>query len=62
MISCQSGAVDSFTAQYVANQMGVDVLAPTDIVIVYPDGEIFIGPSIMERTGGWKAFHPNSGK
>lgn len=58
LISCQAGAVDSFTAQYIANQLGVDVLAPTDIVFVYPDREIFVGPSIFQKTGTWKMYSP----
>lgn len=61
LISCQSGADGSFTAQYIANQLGVDVLAPTDTVFVYPDGEMVVGPSIKENTGTWKIYSPNRG-
>ena len=42
LISCRAGADSSFTAQYVANYLGVDVLAPTDTVFVLPDGEMFV--------------------
>ncbi len=55
LISCQAGAVDSFTAQYIANQLGVSVLAPTDIVYVYPDGEMKVG---KYNTGSWALFGP----
>ena len=58
LISCQAGADSSFTAQYVANRLGVDVLAPTDTVFVYPDGEIIIGPDKYHNTGTWRVFKP----
>ncbi|MPM39742.1 hypothetical protein SDC9_86376 [bioreactor metagenome] len=58
LISCQAGADGSFTAQYVANHLGVDILAPTDTVFVYPDGEIIIGPDKYHNTGTWKIFKP----
>jgi len=60
LISCKAGAEGSMNAQYIANQLGVDILAPTHTVFVYPDGEIFVGPSIYERTGTWKIFKPQN--
>jgi hypothetical protein len=58
LISCEAGAKGSINAQYLANNLGVDVLAPTDTVFIYPNGEMFVGPSIYERTGTWIVFKP----
>jgi hypothetical protein len=58
LISCEAGAEGSINAQYLANHLGVDILAPSDTVFVYPNGEMFVGPSIFERTGTWKIFRP----
>ncbi len=55
LISCEAGANGSFTAQYVANQLGVPVLAPTDRVYVYPDGIMKVG---KYDTGRWILFYP----
>jgi hypothetical protein len=55
LISCQAGAEGSINAQYMANQLNVPVLAPTDIVYVYPDGVMIVG---KYNTGRWKLFHP----
>ena len=43
LISCEAGADGAITAQYMASQLGVPVLAPTDIVYVYPDGAMKVG-------------------
>lgn len=50
LISCETGAKDGIVAQSLANILGVDVLAPSDIVIVYPDGSIKIG---FDGKGKW---------
>ena len=55
LISCEAGADGSITAQYMANQLGVPVLAPTDIVYVYPDGVMKVG---KYNTGRWVVFNP----
>ena len=46
LLSCNTGNTDSTgncVAQLLANELGVDVLAPTDILVVNPDGSIGIG-------------------
>jgi hypothetical protein len=58
LISCETGADGAITAQYVAKYLDVDVMAPTDIVHVYPDGEMIIGPDQWTNTGTWKIFKP----
>ncbi|MBQ5320829.1 MAG: hypothetical protein J6K88_02020 [Oscillospiraceae bacterium] len=50
LISCYAGAEDGNAAQALANQLGVDVLAPNDVVIVYPDGSMKIG---YDGKGKW---------
>jgi hypothetical protein len=55
LISCEAGANGSITAQYMADQLGVPVLAPTDVVYVYPDGVMKVG---KYDTGSWILFSP----
>lgn len=55
LISCETGAKDAITAQYFANYMGVKIMAPTDIVYVFRDGQMIIG---RRNTGTWKIFKP----
>jgi len=50
LISCYTGAEDGIAAQALANQLGVDVLAPNDVLIVYPDGSMKIG---HDGNGKW---------
>lgn len=58
LISCETGAPDAITAQYLSKYLGVEVMAPTDIVWVYGDGEMIIGPDQYTNTGTWKVFMP----
>ncbi len=62
LISCESGSLEFGAAQILANELGVDVLAPTDIVWVTIDGEMIVGPSEFENTGEWKIFNPKRRK
>jgi len=50
LCSCYAGAEDGFAAQALVNQLGVDVLAPNDVVIVYPDETMKIG---YDGKGKW---------
>lgn len=61
LIACETGAKDAIAAQALATQLNVTVLAPTDIVWVFPDGEMIIGPTQFENTGEWKKFKPKRG-
>ena len=58
LISCETAAEGSVTAQALANELGVTVLAPTDIVGVYPDGEMFVG---LTGEGSWVKIKPKKG-
>jgi filamentous hemagglutinin len=55
LISCEAGADGSITAQYYGKSTRVPVLAPTDIVYVYPDGVMKVG---KYNTGRWVLFNP----
>jgi len=69
LISCQAGAGDNSIAQLIADELGVNVKAPTEIVNVSPDGNIFVsdnetlaymwynGENVAE-TGKWVVFKP----
>lgn len=50
LISCDVGAEDATAAQELADLLGVDVLAPNDVVIVYPDGTMKVG---YDGKGKW---------
>lgn len=75
LVSCQTGAKKNGIAQQIADELGVEVMAPTEIANVDIDGEIFLSDngelaeiwntsSAEERknirqTGEWKVFKPN---
>ena len=53
LISCNTGADEGIVAQTLADCLGVDVLAPNDVVIVYPDGTMKVG---IDGNGKWILF------
>ena len=55
LLSCSTGAVDDGFAQDLANALGVEVEAPTDVLLVYPDGRMKIG---YDGSGKMKTFKP----
>lgn len=75
LIACQTGAKENGIAQQIADELGVEVMAPTEIVNVDIDGEMFLcdngelaeiwnTSSAEERKdirqhGEWKVFKPN---
>ena len=58
LVACEAGADGAVAAQAVANYLGVDVMAPTDLVHVFPDGHMVIGPNEWTNTGTWRLFSP----
>ncbi|MFC9966115.1 hypothetical protein ACFVH4_17955 [Nocardia ignorata] len=54
LVSCHSGN-DAGWAQHIANELGVPVHAPTDVVGVRqrPDS-----PAVVQNDGHWRTFHP----
>lgn len=58
LISCQTGAEDGIVAQKLADLLGVEVMAPNDVVWIYPNGDIVIGPTEYENSGKWLIYKP----
>lgn len=72
ILSCQAGAKADGAAQKLANALGVDVYAPTEIVNIDENGEIFLSDNEIlseiwynaidrtkvKETGKWVVFHP----
>jgi len=62
LISCETGAEEFGAAQMLANQLGVEVMAPSHTVWVMPDGEIRVGRKYNTNDGVWKIFKPKGDK
>ena len=63
LIACQTGAGDGIVPQYIANELGVEVLAPTEIVNVDFTGQMILADDEQNakegiETGIWKSFYP----
>ena len=61
LISCETGIEDVGAAQMLANQLGVKVMAPTDVLWILPNGNLTIGPTWREDIGKWRIFEPEGG-
>ena len=59
LLACDAGAKQNGLAQQLADELGVNVLAPTEMVWIFMDGEMFIGPDRYIRSGEWILFKPN---
>lgn len=75
LVSCQTGAKKNGIAQQIADELGVEVMAPTEIANIDIDGEIFLSDNgelaeiwntssaderkNIRQTGEWKVFKPN---
>ena len=71
LLSCSAGGLENGVAQQLANELQVDVLAPTETLWFNDKGEMFISkyPGLAElwekgekvnQTGEWKLFHPKN--
>ena len=58
LLACDAGALVNGTAQQIANELKVNVLAPTKALWIYPDGDMFVASTRFERDGEWKVFRP----
>jgi RHS repeat-associated protein len=58
LISCNTGSQWGGAAQQLADELGVEVKAPTYEVWTRPDGSLTIGPSQFSRSGRWISFSP----
>ena len=55
LLSCSTGSTAGGFAQQLANALGVEVEAPSDVLFVYPDGRMMIG---FDGSGEMKTFKP----
>ena len=55
LLSCNTGSTDDGFAQQLANALGVEVEAPTDVLYVYSNGTYKIG---LDGSGEMKTFKP----
>ncbi|MBD5461988.1 MAG: hypothetical protein HDR24_02840 [Lachnospiraceae bacterium] len=60
LIACGTGSTPNGFAQNLANKMGVEVMAPSDIIWAFPDGKLTIGPKQYSNTGQWNIFLPGN--
>jgi hypothetical protein len=51
LLSCSTGACDTGFAQNLANNMNVEVHAPTDLLWAYPDGKMLVAPEMLNLKG-----------
>ena len=58
LLSCKTGSQTGTFAQNLANKMGVTVRAPSDILFIYPNGKMTIGPDMFTNSGRWINYHP----
>ena len=58
LLSCETGAEDAVTAQALADELGVEVMAPSDTLHIDKDGNMTIGPDWLTNTGKWVIFKP----
>ena len=57
LLSCETGSEGSVVAQGLADELGVRVLAPSDVLYIHYDGSMTIG-NILTSTGEWIIFEP----
>lgn len=58
LISCETGKTGSLAAQGLADELGVNVLAPTDVVYIYADGKMIVSSDGYTNDGEWVIFEP----
>jgi hypothetical protein len=56
LCSCGTGSDDAVAANALARQLGVNVLAPSDILWIQHDGKLTIGPDEFTDSGEWVLF------
>ena len=67
LFACSTGAGEGIVPQYLADKLGVDILAPTEDITVFKDGSFIVAnddtDAIMGiETGKWKLFKPRKRK
>jgi len=59
LLSCSTGALPQGVAQGLANELGVEVLAPSDVLWAHEGGRLTIGRTSNVNTGSFIKFEPN---
>lgn len=62
LLSCEAAAEGSLTAQGLADILGVNVYAPTDVLYVSPDGDLLVSSDGLTNDGGWIIVKPRTKK
>jgi hypothetical protein len=69
LIACRAGASDCGPASALATELGVEVMAPSTTVWVYPDGRLRLGEGVFDgvslqisEPGEWVRFYPEEGE
>lgn len=65
LLACSTGRQDGNApciAQRLADELGVDVTAPNDILWVFSDGTLTVGPRKGHNTGTFITYHPRRQK
>ena len=60
LISCETGKSGSITAQGLADELGVNVLAPTDVVYIDANGKMIVSSDGYTNDGEWVIFEPRN--
>lgn len=58
LISCNTGKLPDGAAKNLANKLGVEVIAPSDTVWLWKNGNLTIGPDQFTNNGVWNRFLP----
>ena len=68
LLSCSTGQCDTGFAQNLANQLGVKVEAPSDILWAYPNGRLVVAPRStnggpdLSNQGTFRSFEPGGNR
>ena len=60
LISCETGKPGALAAQGLANKLGVNILAPTDVVYIFGDGRMIVSSDGYTNDGEWVVFEPTN--
>lgn len=58
LLACEAGMEEAYAAQGLADSLGVEVMAPTGILLVYPDGELSVVHDTLTNAPDWSIFKP----
>jgi hypothetical protein len=61
LLSCFTGSSPTGIAQQLADRLGINVVAPSSKLWMWPDGEMAVGLDWKRPTGGWITHEPSGG-